>query len=281
MISSRMSRSGACLLLLLAPSGCMFFGPQVWVDETDELVIEAGELRGLALTTHNGEVTVRGEEGRSDIVVRVHKSGGGQDELDAQSALRAIELLTQTVDGVQDVRWRWNPSRDDGWGAKVAYEVVMPTRMTLRAKTHNGTVTVHGIDGETVLESHNGNLSVESGGMTTLTAETHNGRIGASAPLESVRFETHNGHVEIDVRESERLSGSIQSHNGRLVLRASPDISARFDCQTHNGGIDFELPGQPERGKRTLKATVGSGGAPVQMVTHNGRIQILSGRRFE
>lgn len=283
MLWSHLSRGGLGILLLLAPSGCMFLGPEVWVEETDQLVIASSDLNGLELSTHNGAIEVRGEDGREDILVKVHKKAGGQDQADAEAALRAIELLTETRGDVQDIRWRWNPSREMGWGARVAYEVVMPTRLRLVAKTHNGAIHVSAIDGSAELESHNGRLTVESERMRSLQAETHNGRVTARAPLETLSVETHNGRVEIDLLDSPRVGGSIQSHNGRLIVRAQPSITGRFQCHTHNGGIDFQLPAESvQRGKRSLSASTGGGGDTLKLVTHNGRIQILENeRRFD
>ncbi|MEQ8766023.1 MAG: hypothetical protein RL885_19050 [Planctomycetota bacterium] len=282
MISLRLAPLGALMLFSAAAPSCMLLEPNVWVEETDRIVIDAEQLGGLALTTHNGTVNVRGEEGRDDIEITIHKSAGGQDELDAQRALEAIELLTETQGSFQDVRWRWNPSRQSGWGAKVAYEVVMPAHLALRAKTHNGGIEIGDIQGETELETHNGRLSVRGDRLAFLRGETHNGRIEVAAPLERLELVTHNGRVEVDLLGSDRVGGTIRSHNGRITLRADEDISARFHCRTHNGGFTVKLPGSVEKdGKHSLVAVSGGGGETLDIETHNGSVSLLSNRRVD
>jgi hypothetical protein len=262
-------------LLNLAPAGCVLDQPKVWVEQSEEFAVPAGSLEGLILVTHNGKISVAGEEGRDDIVVTVHRKAGGKDEASASACLEAITVQSAAEgDTEHKISWTWATPKHRDWGAEVSYRVQMPARFAVNATTHNGAITARGIEGACAAKTHNGAVDV-SAGAAPLTIRTHNGKITASSAASRVDLETHNGGVELDAAEAKALGGRVVTHNGAIRLIVGPDTDTELICKTRIGGISCDAPWHGvEKTKRSAKGTLGNGGSELVAETHNGGISI-------
>lgn len=155
------------------------------------------------------------------------------------------------------------PSRDDrrdrqGWS--VSYEIWAPRALALDLKTVNGGISLHGMHGDSQFTTRNGGVALEDVG----------GRISGR---------TQNGGVNVRL-EGSRWDGAgldVETTNGGVTLAVPRDYSASLDLSTVNGGFRTDLPMTVQgRLDRQVKATLGSGGAPVTIRTTNGGVRVYT-----
>jgi DUF4097 and DUF4098 domain-containing protein YvlB len=140
----------------------------------------------------------------------------------------------------------------------VSYEVMVPRRIDLTARTHNGGISVEDVEGRMDFDAENGGISIRSAGGS-INAHTTNG--GVSARLTGTSW---NG---------ERLD--LSTTNGGVVLEIPRGYNAELETGTVNGGmnIDFPITIQGRIGRR-ITTTLGKGGPLVRAVTTNGAVRI-------
>ena len=252
-------------------SACCSMSPKVWVEDEQVLSVDGEGVATLACATHNGAIRAEAAE-TSTYEVTVARRAGGQTEEDAQACLDAIEV-TQIKSGDRlSLGWRWAPHRKSGWGAKVSFEIQQPAQTPLVASTHNGPITVVGLQGGVHLTTHNGSIEID-GCRGSTRAFTYNGRIRGEIDSREVSIETHNGGVELQLLGDGPVAGSVRTHNGGVVLRVGDNLSTRLVCSTHNGAIlvQRELDVVVHK-NNVLVADLGAGGDDLGVETHNGAI---------
>lgn len=170
--------------------------------------------------------------------------------------------------------------------------------------TTNGRISVAGVVGPCRVETTNGRVRVEAdlpsceatstngsidihGGTERLSAKTTNGRIEVSTYAKELQLETQNAHLEAELFSQSGLTGSVKSHNGSIELRMADDANVQLVCNTENGRIDYDDLGHDalititkgggyKRGEK-LTATLGQGGQPLVVETHNASISLKQG----
>jgi hypothetical protein len=277
------------LALMLGSSGCLIVASDSGIVvnrvkqrdlhesevQTEETVLQGVSV--LHVTTHNGRIAYRGEAGREDMAVTVRKMGGGFCPSDAEAALAAIDTQYDvSPNGVARLSWRWAVDEEEGWRARVAYEIVGPQGVDLDFETHNGAVKVESVVGEVVTETHNGSIEVE-GISGTIHAKTHNGRIQANGEVPHAILITHNGSVEAHLIGSPTVEGKIVTHNGQIVLGLDDKVETTLDCRTTNGRViakELTFSTVKTDGQRELEASVNGGGPDLEIRTRNGNIRV-------
>ena len=224
-----------------------------WGDKGRYCEVREVELAALAAlevdaAPNGGIKVVRGDDGEIRIEARV--SVWGESESEARDIAAGIQIYT---DGG---RVRAESERRDKWS--VSFRIHAPRRTDLDLESHNGGISVAGIEGHLKMKTHNGGLSLDSL-AGDVVARTKNG--GVSVTLEGNRWdgagldvETTNGGVKVDIPaeySADLVTGTV---NGRIK-------------------IDFPVMVEGEIGRK-LTTTLGSGGAPIRVVTTNGGVKI-------
>ena len=294
-------RLGTVVVVMLSASalltGCSWSGFKVWVEDTRQLSIPVAGLEAIDVATHNGALTVTGQAGRDAIEVTIQRKAGGLTIEDAEACLAAIEIVSQATgpDGkTHKLAWRWLTPRRHTWSAAVAFTILMPPQLALRATTHNGRVEATGLAADVHALSHNGRMQLASD-AGSVYAETHNGRIHATtagpqvelkshngsiqvtaAGAEHINLETHNGGIRADLTAAKPVGGRIVTYNGSMTVAFSDETSADLACSTRNGRIRSEIPWQvTEMSRSRAKGKVGDGGSALEIETHNGGIRLV------
>ena len=254
--------------------GCSFsFGPRVWVEDTTAFKVPSSSVEQVACRTHNGSIRVVGAA-TEVIDVMVSMRARGEDEMDAEACLDAIEVYRERNDGTLTLGWRWRGTRRPTWGARVSFSIAQPVEISSTLRTHNGRVRVDNVRGGASVISHNGRIELEScaGGIA---AVTHNGRITATAEAPNVRLKTHNGRIEARLTATGSIDGSIETHNGRVLVSLGPEASVRVTCATHNGSVSATRAFHIQRkSRRVFVGEVGNGSGRLRVRTHNGSITL-------
>jgi DUF4097 and DUF4098 domain-containing protein YvlB len=212
------------------------------------LVVDGGE---------NGAVAVRGWDG-SEIRV----SARIQTHAASEEAARALarDVRVQASDGRVSAE---GPGRREGTGWSVSYEILVPRRMDLNMETRNGPLAVSDVTGRMQLRAINGPLSL--------------GRVGGA-----VNARTTNGPLSVNLA-GDRWEGEgldAETSNGPVTLHLPERYSTQLEVGTVHGPVSVDLPlrdGHWKGGR--IRTTLGSGGAPVRVVTTNGPLTVRRGGR--
>ncbi|MFN7937556.1 MAG: DUF4097 family beta strand repeat-containing protein [Bryobacteraceae bacterium] len=198
----------------------------------------------------NGGVSIKGWN-RSDVLVRALVEAWADTEADAKAL--ASQLRVQTGGG------RINPIGPNtegrqSWG--VSFEIFVPHRTGIEAKAHNGGISLTDLQGE-------------------LSLETTNGGIHLKRLAGRVKGATKNGGVHAELNGS-RWDGSefdVQTTNGGVHLNVPQNYSAQLEAGTVNGRLHVE-GASVDKEARSYRGTIGAGGPPVRLMTHNGGVHV-------
>jgi DUF4097 and DUF4098 domain-containing protein YvlB len=200
----------------------------------------------------NGGVAVKGSN-RSDILVRSKIQSYGADQ--AESRRMAGEIRVETSGGrIHAV----GPSMEGrhGWG--VSFEILVPQRTDLELRTHNGGISINGVQGHISFEAVNGGVHLEQ-------------------LAGSVQGHTTNGGVDLKLAQDhwEGDKCDVSTTNGGVTIQVPANYSAHLETGTVNGGVrvGFPVTMQGEI-NRQIAVDLGSGGKLVRATTTNGGVSV-------
>lgn len=215
---------------------------------TGSITVDGGE---------NGGATVRGWDGDE---VRVSARIQAQAATEAEARELARQVTVRTAGGTIRAE---GPARRRGASWAVIYDIQVPRRYDVAVTTQNGPLGVEGVTGRMTLRAQNGPVSLR--------------RVGGA-----VNARVRNGPLSV-VLDGARWSGEgldAEATNGPVTLTIPRDYSADLEVGTVNGPVNMELPlAGGYRSGRRVQATLGSGGAPVRVVTTNGPYTLRRGSR--
>ncbi|MCG3131508.1 MAG: hypothetical protein FLDDKLPJ_02301 [Phycisphaerae bacterium] len=260
-------------LSVVGLSGCSY-AHQAKAAGEERLSFPADQTTALHVKTGNG--FVRAAAGAGNVFeITVRKEGRAPTTREAQEALAAIEVVSETTDGVRTLTWRYKEPRSKAWNATVSFEVLMPASVALAATTHNGALNVSGLASDVELSTHNGAVVVEGHTGARLKAESYNGRLTVSSTAADLDAETYNGAIRCTASNGAAPRVRLVSHNGGIDLDLADDASAALTCTTSNGSVRCDLPVTADAASRTsLRGKLGDGKGRVQTETHNGSIRV-------
>jgi DUF4097 and DUF4098 domain-containing protein YvlB len=150
-------------------------------------------------------------------------------------------------------------------------------RGSLDAQTSNGPVELNNVDGDVTTHTSNGPIHAERLNGT-LDATTSNSAVHAEIKRADrpVRVETSNGPVELTLPEGFSRDVRVNTNNSGITLHLPESLSARVMARTSNSSIstDFDVRMQGEFNKNHMDATIGGGGALLDLTTSNGSIRL-------
>lgn len=204
----------------------------------------------------NGSVHFHGWD-RNEIQVRAMIRAAADSRSEAEALAKEVRIETSgdrvRSDGPANRRYA-------NWS--VSYEVWVPRSINLDAVTHNGGVSVDGVEGRMTLRAVNGGISLrEVNG--DVRAETTNG--GVSALLSGTTWKG----AGLD----------LETTNGGVTLEIPRGYNALLETGTVNGGmnIDFPITVQGSIGRR-INTRLGTGGPRLRATTTNGGVRIRETR---
>ena len=261
-------------VLVLGCCGCNMMAPLVWVAEDQEMQIEMGGVKKLSIDTHNGAIEYSGGGG-SAARVKVNKKAGGKDTEDAKEAMTQLEVFVEDGSaGEKKLGHRWKTTKRDTWSARVSFTVEGPASIVLSAESHNGEVTIKGVEGDVRAVSHNGAINSTSSG-SNVEATSHNGAVDITCSASKIKATTHNGRVSADLTRCKEIGGTLSSSNGAIVVKVGKETSANMSANTSNGSVSVQGPFQSEESKKNrVRGKLGRGGPSLELTTSNGSISV-------
>jgi hypothetical protein len=205
--------------------------------------------------TPNGGVSIVGWDGDS-VLLRAFVQAQASTEAAARQIASEIRV---SADG-GTVRASGPASRRDrSWS--VSYELFLPRRSDVTARSENGPVAARGVTGRLDLATHNGPVTL----------------LGVGG---DVRGRTQNGPVTVELSGArwDGLGLDAQTQNGPVSLTIPDGYSARLETGTLNGPMRIDIPITVQgRITRQIETTLGAGGPTVRAVTTNGPVTVKKG----
>jgi hypothetical protein len=201
----------------------------------------------------NGGVRVIGGS-RAYTLVRARVVATGESQADADALVKQVQVSTQGGKVTAAGPERTGDRR--GW--HVSFEVWVPNRADVSARTSNGGISIADVAGTVGFEAVNGGVSLK--------------RVSGD-----VRGKTVNGGVNVEL-EGDHWDGAgldAQTTNGGVSIKVPDGYSCQLAVATVNGGVrsDFPLSLQG-RLDRNINVTLGAGGAPIRVATTNGGVHL-------
>ncbi|MDQ3257697.1 MAG: hypothetical protein M3R15_28060 [Acidobacteriota bacterium] len=209
----------------------------------------------------NGPVKV--ETADTDTAeVHIISSASNPSDLDHHKIIVEQTLNSLNIHGKNKRSW-WRKLWSGGANVHQQVTLRIPRRSDLMASGVNGSVTVGEIEGAVHVSGINGRVEVAPS-------------IGAS--------EVHgvNGPVSLGVGRLNEQGVSVNGVNGAVELRFGESVNADLSVDGLNGTVSSGLSNmiieeQPSRS--SLRARIGTGGAPIDISGVNGRVRLESTTR--
>lgn len=147
----------------------------------------------------------------------------------------------------------------------------------LSASSGSGNVRAHGVHGPAELGTGSGDIELEQEGAGDVKAKTGSGNIKVHGLNGSFTARSGSGDIEGDGR----LTGpaNLANGSGNIKLHLTPDAHFNLEASTGSGDIHIHFPGAPEQGDNSrhhMTAPINGGGAPLEVRTGSGNIEIDS-----
>lgn len=213
----------------------------------------------VSIDNINGDVTIEAWD-NAEVKIEYTKRARTQEGLDRMEVhidASADRIHIETEYARRDRGWHDNNS-----GGEVELRLWVPRQARLdEIELINGGLEIRGVEGD-------------------VTADLINGRVRAEGLMGDLEIETVNGDIEITMADlpSDR-SVRIESVNGSIELTFPSGVGADIEAETVHGRISNDFGIEVTKGRyvgRSMRGTVGSGGARVELENINGAIRIRS-----
>ncbi len=297
-------RRAVVLLAVTALAGCEVNLNSEGIVSRETKRFEVTGIPDLNLDTFDGSIEVHSWD-RNEVEVEIERRAMEQRLVDDM-------VVTAEQDGNRIVVKVTGPGRgEDGFsGVQIGVHfspsarlrVALPRHSQLTAMSGDGSITIEDVNGKISLRTNDGSVRasrvggeifVRSGDGAirmdrvegALDLETEDGRITIDATPTMVRARTSDGAIRLDVRPDSVMSADwdVQTADGSVVLTLPAEFDAILDAETRDGVVranhralrEVERAGEGrEERRRTLKATLGSGGHIFRIRSGDGSIRI-------
>jgi hypothetical protein len=277
-----MHRSFAALvavLLALGSAGCEYFGEPEAVGRTDEGALALGRVeatttvtrvvapsgRTLVLDGFRGSVRLEATDEPTARLVFTKRGRGS----DAEAARAVADGIMVAEEGTDDA-YTFTLEADEADRSAVDVRGLVPAGVAVRIDWKSGPVLLSGLEGPITVESQSGDVRV-GGAAQGVQVSLRNGDVLAGfarLPADAtVRLKTLNGDVTLVVPSAARAAIHAETQAGPIRV---PEDGA--------GGFSFAKQDLAVSGAgATFEATLGDGGASVDLVTENGAVTLRPG----
>jgi putative adhesin len=241
-----------------------------------------GEIK---IESQNGRIVVEAWD-RPDVRVQITREVRATSVGESETLLKQLSAdITVHPDQIQIVSvypkqkkvvgiWDWL-----GHGARsvnIHYYLQVPRQSSLDLATSNGEIRVRATEGWLDAGTTNGDIEV-SGVRGSVNASTTNGQVRLARIQGMADATTTNGSVEVEILAlPDKGKMQISSTNGNLALTLPRDVRATLEAETTNGrvNIGYPLTTQGVTSSKSIRGTIGGGGARIALETTNGNVDV-------
>jgi len=201
----------------------------------------------------NGAIRVSGWD-RDSVAVTAKVQAQARTDDEARAIARAVRITAADGNLRAD-----GPATSGRESWSVSFDVMVPRRTDLSARTVNGPIAVGDVTGKMDLDAVNGPLSL--------------GGVGGD-----VHARTVNGPLEVTLSGSKWEGTGLDSEteNGPVTLTIPSGYAAHLETGTTNGPMSFDFPitVQGRLSSRHIEADLNGGGPTIRAVTTNGPLTV-------
>jgi hypothetical protein len=265
---------------------------------------EVSGVPDVQLETFDGAIEVHSWD-RNEIEVEIERRAMEQSLVDQmtvsaeQQGDRVVIKVTgpprRDFDGIQ-IGVNFSPS--------ARLRVALPRNSQLNASSGDGSITVEEVTGKLTLNTSDGSIRASrvSGELVARSGdgairldsvegkfdlETEDGSIGLEGKPTVLKMRTNDGSIRLQVESDSSMTEDwdLQTGDGSVTLTLPSGFNGQVDAETRDGSVRTNHPGvsgesrsgeDREERRRTLKATLGSGGKTVRVRTGDGTIRVES-----
>jgi hypothetical protein len=290
--------------LAVAVGGCEVNLETEGVTATEARTFDVSGTPEVVLQTFDGSIEVHSWD-RDAIEVEVEKRAMNQELLDQ------IKIAVEQ-DGNRVVVNVTGPGGEGFRGITVGnrisptarLRVALPRKTNLQASSGDGAISIDDVTGTVKLDTEDGSvrasrvygdIHVRSGDGTInmekvegrLDLETMDGSITLDAKPTFLRGRTADGAIRVQVAPESAMAEDweLTTGDGSIMLTLPTSFNAELDAESGDGSVQSSHPGirteertgsdRQER-RRTLRATMGTGGKILRLRTSDGRVRIES-----
>jgi len=256
----------------------------------------------VQLETFDGSIEVHSWD-RKEVEIEIEKRAMEQSLVDEMKVVAEQQ-------GNRIILKISRPSQRDSVGVNIGVHfspsarlrVALPRESHLMASSRDGSISIEDVSGKISLNTNDGSVRgsrlsgeivVRSGDGSIrmdrvegkLDLQTDDGSISVEAKPSVLRVRTADGSIRLKVEpDSAPIEDwDVQTVDGSVTLTLPSTFNAQLDAETRDGSVRANHPGvsaevrsgnDREERRRSLKATLGSGGRTVRVRTGDGTIRI-------
>ncbi len=258
----------------------------------------------VQLDTFDGAIEIHSWD-RNEVEIEIERRAMDQSLVDEMKVVaeQKGDTITLKITG---------PRRSGDHGIQIGVHfsptarvrVALPRQSQVTASSGDGAITIEQVTGKITLTTTDGSvrasrvtgeLFVRSGDGAirmdrvegAFDLETEDGSINLDAKPTALRARTADGSIRLQVASDAAMSADwdVQTGDGSVVLTLPSGFNAELDAESRDGSVRANHPSvkderregedRDER-RRSLKATIGSGGKTLKVRTGDGSIRIES-----
>lgn len=297
-MNTRLAFAPAALAALLSGACVDIVGSELgrYIEPEEKRFSTTGKP-DVDVSTFDGSIEIRPWD-RSEVVVIVEKRGASKAQTDRIEVRSNQDGNRVTVEAKMPESMRgWGFHNDRGTARLI---VSVPADSNVTAHSGDGSIDIARVNGKVELTSGDGaihaseiagQLRVHTGDGSirvddvngVLDLDTGDGSVFASGKLTTVRARTGDGSISIQAGPGSAAADdwNVTTGDGSVTVELPDGFGGELDAYTGGGRIHADdiavsnLRDQDRR--RTLRATLGSGGHTVRLRTGDGSITL---RRF-
>lgn len=297
-------RRAVVLLAVAAFAGCEVNLNSEGIVSRETKRFEVTGVPEVNLETFDGTIEIHSWD-RNEVEVEIERRAMEQrlvDEMAVTAEQNGNRVIVKVV--------RPGRSDDDFNGVQIGVHfspsarlrVALPRNSQVTAMSGDGAITIEDVNGKISLTTNDGSvrgtrvggeLVVRSGDGAirldradgSLDVETEDGSITLDAKPTVLRARTADGTIRLQVGDDCVMSGDwdLQTGDGSVVLTLPAEFNAVLDAGTRDGAVranysalrDAERAGEDrDERRRTLQATLGTGGRTLRIRSGDGSIRI-------
>ncbi len=298
MSASRFIRVLALVVTVAGSVACSIDvrGNEASAREEKRFMVSATEPVDLKIQTFDGAITVRSWD-RNEVLVEIERRGPDR------SAAEAL-VVNQTQEGNRIAIEAPNPPNRRNvvsfasWQSEsVNFTITTPRGVTLEARTGDGLIEAHdlqgaidlnsgdgrivasNLDGQVKLHTGDGSIDVDRA-AGRVDADSGDGSIDIDGRLDELTVRTGDGPVRVAAAEGSTMKSDwrITTGDGRIALRIPSGFNAAVDASTGDGSVRVDgissAPRDSDDERKRVVGQLGTGGATLQLRSGDGSIEV-------
>ena len=287
-------------LVAVASIGCSIDvrGSESSQREEKRFTLSGSEPAELSLRTFDGAIQVRSWD-KNEVLVEIERRGPDQASIDALTVNTSQEGNRVVVEA-QAPRGERRVITFGNWvSSSVHLTVSAPRRITLVARSGDGSIDASDFEGAVELDSGDGRilasrvegrLKAHTGDGSILVdqatgqvdAESGDGSIEIAGRLSDLTVRSGDGRVRVEATDGSVMKGEwrLTTGDGSIRLSVPDGFNAEIDAHTGDGSIRVEGIDPPARqdrdrsDRRDLQGRLGSGGPVLRLRSGDGSIEV-------